>query len=73
MTNPLQALFNCIVYKRWRTGDKVRIPWKSKPRASTAEEPHELTRTPPHIEEEERMYLLQSAPKSINGYKTYND
>lgn len=73
ITNPLQALFNCIAYKRWRKGDKVQLPWKFNSKESKVDQ-HLLlgSRSPSPKIEEEKMHLLQSIPKNaINNYKTY--
>ncbi|XP_017772413.1 PREDICTED: G-protein coupled receptor 143-like [Nicrophorus vespilloides] len=62
-TNPLQALFNCLVYRRWNKGsERLILPWRK------SESKEKIL-----IPSEERYPLLHPTPRnSINGYKTYN-
>lgn len=68
--NPLQALFNCIVYKRWRRGDKVKFPWTSNNPEDIAIPIRQASQE--NVDEHEREPLLRSQPSAINGYKSYD-
>lgn len=74
--NPLQALFNCLVYRRWSKGsERVILPWrligkteldKNTPPVSSSSDEEETVRA-------EIYPLLQSSPgKSINLYNSYS-
>lgn len=64
--NPLQALFNCLVYRRWAKGsERVVIPWQMVGNfPSTFNSVKSLSTT-----NEESVPLLENrARTSINGY-----
>lgn len=69
--NPLQALFNSLVYRRWTVGsEKLILPWKRTtkmvvppPTPSPEESIDESTTS------HESLPLLQNVPRiGINGY-----
>lgn len=67
--NPLQALFNSLVYRRWTVGsEKLLVPWK-RPKRSLSP-----VRSPPEestasTASHESLPLLQNVPRiGINGY-----
>lgn len=70
--NPLQALFNCMVYRRWRNGsEKIILPWRK------VEGSYPIVRSEPQTNNsptssvrEEILPLLQNA-QSVNGYRNY--
>ncbi|KAJ8931711.1 hypothetical protein NQ314_015358 [Rhamnusium bicolor] len=73
LVNPLQALFNCLVYRRWSSGsERVILPWRQ---LEGTEINHTITisRESSHNTAREEIYpLLQSTPtNSINGYISY--
>lgn len=54
--NPLQALFNCLVYRRWGKGsEKVILPWNTKKNIQNME-----------YLSDEQVHLLQN--RSGNSY-----
>lgn len=60
--NPLQALFNCLVYKRWGKGtERVILPWKRN-----GEHKEDLLAST--INDNESLPLLQGSRTSINVY-----
>lgn len=70
--NPLQALFNCLVYRRWNYGsERVMLPWRNLHKSATVP----LSESSEHSEipaPEENFPLLQNAPRiGINGYTNY--
>lgn len=62
LMNPLQALFNCLVYRRWTWGsEKLLLPWAQSSTSSIKKENQETTK-------EEKLPLLRHSSKSsING------
>ncbi|XP_050304632.1 G-protein coupled receptor 143-like isoform X2 [Anthonomus grandis grandis] len=67
-TNPLQAFFNALVYRRWSAGsEKLALPWRHYQVAE-----YQLTRSISSDTSREEIYpLLQNSPsKSVNGYKS---
>ncbi|XP_044272227.1 G-protein coupled receptor 143-like isoform X2 [Tribolium madens] len=71
LMNPLQALFNCMVYRRWRNGsEKIILPWRkvegSFPTARSPQSRESFTSSV----REEILPLLQTA-QSVNGYRNY--
>lgn len=74
--NPLQALFNCMVYRRWSKGsERVILPWrligkteieKNTTLASSSSNDEDTVRS-------EIYPLLQNSPgKSVNLYNSYS-
>lgn len=69
--NPLQALFNSLVYRRWTVGsERLVVPWrKTKKTASPLPSPEESVET---TSSHESLPLLQNVPRiGINGYHSY--
>ncbi|XP_018336904.1 G-protein coupled receptor 143-like [Agrilus planipennis] len=70
-TNPLQALFNSLVYRRWNSGsEKIIVPWKKQ---ESSEVQNFNTPNSSTVDSfDENLPLLQSLRRSsINGYSTY--
>ncbi|KAJ8974667.1 hypothetical protein NQ317_011984 [Molorchus minor] len=70
--NPLQALFNCLVYRRWNSGsERIIIPWRQLERTEINKTCTENSSSSEATAREEIYPLLQSTPtNSINGYKS---
>ncbi|XP_044732040.1 G-protein coupled receptor 143-like [Chrysoperla carnea] len=71
VTNPLQALFNSFVYRRWSTGtERVYIPWRKIQEDSLRK--FSLSQNGSKVSSaREELPLLQSYPKnSINVYSS---
>lgn len=69
--NPLQALFNCIVYRRWSNGsEKIVLPWRkieaTYPTSHTPVRSNSMTSSV----QDEILPLLQNN-RSVNGYRNY--
>ncbi|RZB39866.1 G-protein coupled receptor 143 [Asbolus verrucosus] len=71
LMNPLQALFNCMVYRRWRNGsEKIILPWrKVEGSFPTVHSQHSHDSFNSSVREE-IVPLLQNA-QSVNGYRNY--
>lgn len=71
LMNPLQALFNSLVYRRWTVGsERLVLPWrrpvKSDPQTLSPTESVESSAS------HESLPLLQNVPRiGINGYTNY--
>ncbi|CAH0554404.1 unnamed protein product [Brassicogethes aeneus] len=77
LLNPLQALLNCLVYRRWSSGtERVILPWRKVeeyfPVEAESESESSSTIDSNSTTVREEIYpLLQSAPvNSINEYKS---
>ncbi|CAH1156202.1 unnamed protein product [Phaedon cochleariae] len=73
LLNPLQALFNCLVYRRWSSGsERVILPWRQLEKTELS--PNRTSSTSTSEEEtvrEETYPLLHSAPtNSVNLYQS---
>ncbi|CAG9760843.1 unnamed protein product [Ceutorhynchus assimilis] len=74
-TNPLQAFFNALVYRRWSVGsEKVVLPWRHYEISDyhvTRSTGSETSGESRNTFREEIYPLLHSSPsRSVNGYKT---
>lgn len=71
-TNPLQAFFNSLVYRRWSVGsEKVVLPWRQYENSDLTLTKSMSTELSRNTIREEIYPLLQSAPsRSINGYQS---
>ncbi|XP_072378572.1 G-protein coupled receptor 143-like [Diabrotica undecimpunctata] len=70
LVNPLQALFNCIVYRRWSSGtERVILPWRQ---IEKDDEDVKNSISSKSSEEKEEIYpLLKNTPtNSVNLYKS---
>ncbi|CAH1114086.1 unnamed protein product [Psylliodes chrysocephalus] len=74
LLNPLQALFNCIVYRRWGTGnDRVILPWRQGDTADCSKNSSSSKYTSDETIREEIYPLLQNTPtNSVNLYKSFS-
>lgn len=72
LMNPLQALFNCLVYRRWSSGsERVILPWRQLDRTEISKT--SSANTSQSTTREEIYPLLQSTPtNSINEYKSFS-
>lgn len=71
-TNPLQAFFNSLVYRRWYSGsERVILPWRYYDEAEYTPRNSLLTRSSKDSGRDEGYPLLPGGPlKSINGYQS---
>lgn len=71
--NPLQALFNSLVYRRWNFGsERVYLPWRSLFKRTSNIEQQSSETSVSAQSQEENFPLLQNVPRiGINGYTTY--
>ncbi|KAJ8920185.1 hypothetical protein NQ315_011846 [Exocentrus adspersus] len=74
LMNPLQAFFNCLVYRRWSSGsERLILPWRQLESASTNKTISSVTESSRSTVREEIYPLLRSTPtNSINGYKSFS-
>ncbi|KAG5878284.1 hypothetical protein JTB14_033085 [Gonioctena quinquepunctata] len=73
LMNPLQALINCLVYRRWSGGsERVIIPWKHIEKISSTGSYKSTFKSSTEETIREEIYpLLQSAPtRSVNLYQS---
>lgn len=71
--NPLQALFNSLVYRRWSQGsERLLLPWKRLHKSTSVQQIPSTEESEPSSESQESFPLLQNVPRiAINGYSTY--
>ncbi|XP_023029086.1 G-protein coupled receptor 143 [Leptinotarsa decemlineata] len=71
--NPLQALFNCLVYRRWNSGsERVILPWRQLERTGSTDSKKNTSKSSLEDTIREEIYpLLHNAPSnSVNLYQS---
>lgn len=73
LINPLQALFNSLVYRRWSQGsERLLLPWKKMHKSISVQELPSSDESEPSSSSQENFPLLQNVPRiGINGYSSY--